>query len=130
MKKAILLSIYKQEIYKQEIYKQERQSRIKRKTPHMDVIHQYKRCRKNRFDYAEARNKIKTLLRKAKRSFERGIALKSKSNTKIFWSYTRGNPKTKPGVVPLLANPNDNSSLKFDRRRDGQHSIKTIHQCL
>ena len=42
---------------------------------------------KARFEYA--RNKVKTLLRKAKMSFERGIALKSKTNPKIFWEHTR-----------------------------------------
>ena len=68
---------------------------------------------KARLDYAKARNKVKTLLRKAKTSFERGIALTSKTNPEIFWSHTREKLKTKPGVAPLLPNPNDKSSLKF-----------------
>ena len=54
---------------------------------------------KARLEYAKARNKVKTLLRKAKRSFERGIALKSKTNPKIFWAHTRDKLKTKPGIA-------------------------------
>ena len=69
---------------------------------------------KARLEYAKARNKVKTLLRKAKRSSERGIALKSKTNPEIFWAHTRDKLKAKPGIAPLLANPNDKSSLKFD----------------
>ena len=34
-------------------------------------------------EYTKARNKVKSLLRKAKRKFEKGIALKSKTNPKM-----------------------------------------------
>ena len=71
-------------------------------------------AKKARLEYAKARSKVKTLLRKAKRSFERGIALKSKTNPKICWAHTRDKLKRKPDIAPLLANPNDKSSLKFD----------------
>ena len=64
--------------------------------------------------YTMARNKVKTLLRKAKRRFERGIALEAKSNPKGFWSHTRRYQKTKSGVAPLLADPKDKDSMKFD----------------
>ena len=41
--------------------------------------------------YTKARNKSKTLLRKSKRFFEVGIAQRSKSNPKAFWSIAEGN---------------------------------------
>ena len=64
--------------------------------------------------YTMARNKVKTLLRKAKRRFERGIALEAKSNPKGFWSHTCRYLKTKSGVASLLADPKDKDSMKFD----------------
>ena len=67
-----------------------------------------------RIQYTQARNKVKTLLRKAKRIFERGIALQAKTNPKAFWGFTRRCLKTKAGVAPLLADPKDKESIKFD----------------
>ena len=67
-----------------------------------------------RKDFAKARNKVKNLLRKAKRNYEKEIALHSKSNPKCFWEYTRSKMKTKCGIAPLLSDPNDKDSLKFD----------------
>ena len=67
-----------------------------------------------RGQYTEARNKAKTLLRKAKRTFEKNIAEQAKSNPKAFWSHTRSKLKTKSGVAPLLENPKDPKSLKFN----------------
>ena len=60
-------------------------------------------------DYTKARNKgKKSLVRKAKRSFERGIALKSTAaNPKLFWSHIREKLKTKSGVASLLAYTKD-----------------------
>ena len=67
-----------------------------------------------RLTYAKARNKVKRMMRKAKREFERGIGLKSKSNPKAFWSHIRNRLKTKTGVAPLLENNDDINSTKFD----------------
>ena len=67
-----------------------------------------------RGQYTKARNKAKTLLRKAKRTFEKNIAEQAKSNPKAFWSHTRSNLKTKSIVAPLLENPRDPKSLKFN----------------
>ena len=64
--------------------------------------------------YAKANNKVKRLMRKAKRSFERDVALKSKSNPKAFWSFIRSKLKTKKGVGPLLSNPDDKTSTCFE----------------
>ena len=73
-----------------------------------------RRIEKKRLEYTRARNRAKTLLRKAKRKFEKGIASQSKINPKLFWAYTRSKMKTKTGIAPLLSNPKDEDSLKFD----------------
>lgn len=66
-----------------------------------------------RKQYNRARAKVKNLLRKAKRRFEREIALQAKTNPKAFWGHTRRYLKTKNGVAPLLADPKDKNSMKF-----------------
>ena len=50
----------------------------------------------------------------SKRSFEKGIASRSKTNPKEFWKYVRQKLKTKSCVSPLLQNINDTNSLKYD----------------
>ena len=64
-------------------------------------------------NYTKLRNKVKTLLRKSKRLFEKGIAQRSKSNPKAFWSHTRRKLKTKCNVAPLLEDVKNKSSLRF-----------------
>ena len=64
--------------------------------------------------YTKCRDKVKRLIRKSKRLFEKGIASRSKSNPKEFWKYVRNKLKTKSGVSPLLQNVKDPNSLKFD----------------
>ena len=64
--------------------------------------------------YTRSRNKVRTLLRKAKRLFEKGIAIQCKKNPKNFWSYTRRKLKTKSGIAPLLSIPGNSDTLKFD----------------
>ena len=66
-----------------------------------------------RLKYTKLRNKANTLLRKSKRYFEKGIAQRSKSNPKAFWSHTRRKLKTKCSVAPLLEDVENKSSLKF-----------------
>ena len=66
-----------------------------------------------RLNYTKLRNKTKPLLRKAKRLFEKGIAQRSKSNPKAFWSHTRRKLKTKCSVAPLLKDVKNKSSLRF-----------------
>ena len=53
-----------------------------------------------RLQYIQARNKVKRLLRKAKRTFKQEIAQLSKSNPKAFWCCTRRKLKTKIVVAP------------------------------
>ena len=67
-----------------------------------------------RYSFIRQRNKVRNLLRKAKRKFEKGVSQKSKTNPKIFWAYTRSKLKTKSCVAPLLTNPKDKNTLEFD----------------
>ena len=67
-----------------------------------------------RLEYTKARNKAKTMLRQAKRRYEKSIALQSKENPKCFWAYTRSKMKSKSGISPLLSDPKDDTSLMFD----------------
>ena len=67
-----------------------------------------------RRQYAKARNRVNSLLRKGKRKVEREIALKAKSNPKAFWMHTRRYLKTKSGIGPLLEDPKNNESMKFE----------------
>ena len=67
-----------------------------------------------RLEYTRIRNKVKRLMQKAKREFERGICIKSKSDPKSFWWYVRHKLKTKTGVAPLLENIKNPESTTFD----------------
>lgn len=64
--------------------------------------------------YTKARNKAKSIIRKVKRKHEREIANDAKKNPKRFWHYVRKQLKTKEGIAPLLENPLDNDSLKYN----------------
>ena len=67
-----------------------------------------------RVDYNKARNKVKRMMRQAKRQHENGIGFQAKSNPKAFWSHVRKKLKTKSGVAPLLENNKDLESTGFD----------------
>ena len=75
-------------------------------------------------NYTKARNKVKTLLRKTKRRFERGIAMEAKSNPRAFWGHTRRYLKTKAGIAPLLEDPEDKNSMKFDDKEKASILLK------
>ena len=64
--------------------------------------------------YRRATNKVKSLLHKSKRKFEQSIAKSSKSNPKPFWSLVRNKLKTKEGVAPLLTDPANKNSIRFE----------------
>ena len=64
--------------------------------------------------YKKISNTVKKLLRRAKKMFERGIALDAKRNPKKFWLHARSKLNTKTGVAPLLENSLDQSSLRYD----------------
>ena len=66
-----------------------------------------------RMAYVRARNQTKTLLRKAKRNFEKDVSDDAKTNPKKFWSYVRGKMKTRAGIAPLLRSVNDPTTLCF-----------------
>ena len=69
---------------------------------------------KSRLEYVRVRNQVKTLLRKAKRNFEKDISNNAKSQPKKFWSYVRRKLKTRAGIAPLLKDVDDPDSLQFD----------------
>ena len=71
-------------------------------------------CLALRHQFVKARNHVNTLLRKGKRKLEREIALKAKSNPKAFWMHTRRSLKSKTGIAPLLEDPKNKDSMKFD----------------
>ena len=52
-------------------------------------------------------------MRKAVRTFEKGVANNCKNNPKAFWAHVRTKLKTKPGVAPLLENVKDKTSVVF-----------------
>ena len=64
--------------------------------------------------YKKATSKVKKLLRKAKKLFEKGIAQEAKKNPKKFWLHARSKLNTKTGIAPLLENKTDQTSLRFD----------------
>ena len=64
--------------------------------------------------YTKDRNKVKAMIRKSKREFERNIGIQSKSNPKISCSHVRSKLKTKTSVAPLLQDEKDETSSKFD----------------
>ena len=88
-----------------------------------------------RMEFKRKRNKVKTLLRKAKRDFEQNIASKIKSNPKSFWSHVRQKLKSKSGIAPLLQDPKDKSSTKFNDKEKADilqnqySSVFTIEPC-
>ena len=78
-----------------------------------------------RLEYTRARNNVTRLMRKAKREFEKGICLRSKSNPKSFWWYVRHKLKTKTGVAPLLEYNKDPESA-----RQSKYSPVAIFKCF
>ena len=53
--------------------------------------------------YAKATSKVKSVLRKEKRKFEKGIAAEAKTKPKFFWAHARRKLNTKVGVSLFLA---------------------------
>lgn len=67
-----------------------------------------------RREYVKLRNKSNQMCRKEKRRYERGVAERAKTQPKAFWKYARSKLKTKSGIAPLLADPDDPKSLCHD----------------
>ena len=53
------------------------------------------------------------------------LAMQAKTNPKAFWGHARRSLKTKPGVAPLLLNPKDKGSMKFN---DGEKASILLQQ--
>ena len=60
--------------------------------------------------YTKARNKIKSLLSKLRRQFEKNIALNVKENPKAAWAYIKSKYKAKEGIQNLATDQNDPNS--------------------
>ena len=73
-----------------------------------------------RLRYVRARNKAKSLVRTAKRAYEKQIADRAKWNPKPFWAYTRRKLKTVTGVSALLKDVNDPTSIKFTAKEKAE----------
>ena len=63
--------------------------------------------------YTKARIKVKAMIRKSKREFEKSIGIQSKSSRKIFWSHVFSKLKTKTGVTPVLQDEKDERIYKM-----------------
>ena len=68
--------------------------------------------------YNKARKKVKQMMRRSKRSFEKSIASDCKRNPKPFWKYVRSKLRTKSGISPLLQENDNTNSLKFDDKAE------------
>ena len=64
--------------------------------------------------HTKARNKVKAMILKSKKEFERNTGIQSKRNPKIFWSHVRSKLKTKIGVASLLQDKKVGTLTKFD----------------
>ena len=71
-------------------------------------------------EYTKARNKASSLLRKAKRSYERGVANDAKKIPKRFWYHARRKLKTKSGIPPLLEDILDKESLRYEDKEKAE----------
>ena len=81
------------------------------------------------FQYARARNKVKSFIRRDKRNHEKKIAEQAKKNQKLFWSHTRRKMKTKQGIAPLFQDKKNKDSLKFEDREKAeilQHQFSSV----
>ena len=64
--------------------------------------YQYARSAVTYRDYASKRNQCTNIIRNAKKSYERKVALEAKSNCKSFWRYVNSKLKTRQGICNLL----------------------------
>ena len=63
--------------------------------------YQYCKTEQNYELYKNARNNVKTEMRKSKYSYEKDLASKIKTDPKLFWSYVRSKMKTKSSLSQL-----------------------------
>ena len=75
--------------------------------------YQYCKTEENYVLYKNARNKVKTEMRKSKYTYESDLASKIKTDPKLFWSYVRSKLKTKTSLsqpkLPCGTLTNDNN---------------------
>ena len=61
-------------------------------------------------EYCRARNQLRSLTRRIRNNFEKGIAKEVKKNPKAIWKYIKSKSKTKEGVSDLNVDPKDTTS--------------------
>ena len=61
-------------------------------------------------EYCKSRNKVKKLMKMARKTFEMKTAKEIKSNPKAAWKYIKSKYKVKEGVQHLYTNPKDTKS--------------------
>ena len=77
-----------------------------------------------RTQFVRARNKAKSMIRSAKKSYEQYIANNVKKNAKPFWAYTRRKMNTTTSVTALLKDVNDSASLNIYCQRESRNTSK------
>ena len=65
-----------------------------------------------RLAYTKVRNQVDIKVRTCKRQYEKLIAMKAKTQPRMFWAHTRRKMKSKSGIAPLLSDVNDVKSVK------------------
>ena len=69
-------------------------------------------------EYVRSRNKVKTLIRKAKMNMEQELAKGAKTNPKKFWQYANSKRKTKSGIGELITVNSD--GIQETAKTDGE----------
>ena len=72
----------------------------------------------DRKEYNKIRNKVKSMIRKARREYEAEIASKAKSDPKVVWSYIKSKTRVVQGVPDLYINNTKGDDLtKIDSEK-------------
>ena len=72
----------------------------------------------DRKEYNKIRNKVKSMIRKARREYEAKIASKAKSDPKVVWSYIKSKTMVVQGVPDLYINNTKGDDLtKIDSEK-------------
>jgi hypothetical protein len=70
-----------------------------------------------RKQYNKIRNHVKSLTRKLRKSHEKDLSKKAKTNPKAIWSHIKSKTKTRTGIEDLHVDPKVTKSKKTDKGR-------------
>eukprot|EP00111_Clytia_hemisphaerica_P017405 TCONS_00051474-protein len=68
----------------------------------------------NRTQYVSSRNRVNSMIRQVRRSYEPNISRSAKNNPKRFWSHVRNQLKSTSRVTSLLESEDDKKSIKHE----------------